>query len=243
MDAIECIMTRRSVRKFMDVEVEKTKLGLILEAGAHAPSSGNIQNWKFIYVRRQDLKNKLADACMQQGWIASAPVILVVVSEPEKAQQFYGVRGERLYSIQNSAACIQNMLLAAHALGLASCWVSAFDEEAINRALNLGHRLRPQAVLPIGYADEVTPEPMRLRIEHLTIFEDQRAGGNGGGQRIEDLAWAGWDYNVLGRTIDAGEKAAQGLSKTGKKFIDKIKDKLKSRQPKEDPKPENQNAK
>ena len=85
MDAIECIITRRSIRKFMDIDVEKTKLGIIFEAGSHAPSAGNIQNWMFFYVRRQDLKQKIADACMQQGWIATAPVIIVVAAAPEKA--------------------------------------------------------------------------------------------------------------------------------------------------------------
>ena len=140
---------------------------MLFRSGAHAPSSGNIQNWKFFYVRRPDLKQKIADACMQQGWIATAPVIIVLVSEPDKAARFYGVRGERLYSIQNCAAAAQNMLLAAHAVGLASCWIGAFDEEAITRTLQLGQRFRPQVILPLGYADEVVPEPMRQRIEQL----------------------------------------------------------------------------
>lgn len=237
MDAIECMMTRRSIRKFMDVEIERTKLGIIFEAGAHAPSAGNIQNWKFFYVTRQDLKNQIANACMQQGWIASAPVIIVVASEPEKAAQFYGVRGERLYSIQNAAAVAQNMLLAIHAQGLASCWVGAFNEESINKSLNMGHRFRPQIVLPVGYADEEVPEPLRLRIENLVIFEDQRGGGNGGGGRIRDLDWAVWDYNVLGRTIENAQDAGKKLSKTGKNFFEKMKAKMQAKKDQEkDPK-------
>ncbi|MBR9690356.1 nitroreductase family protein [Candidatus Woesearchaeota archaeon] len=226
MDAIECIMTRRSVRKFMDVPVEKNKLGIILEAGAHAPSAGNIQNWKFFYVRRPDLKKAIADACQQQNWVATAPVIIVVASEPEKAARYYGVRGERLYSIQNCAAVAENMLLATHALGLASCWIGAFSEESVNRTLNMGEKFRPQIILPIGYPDEQTPEPMRLRIEQLVIFEDQRGGGNGGGGRIEDIPWALKDYNVLGRLIDSASESSKKLSKTGKKFIEKIKTKI-----------------
>ncbi len=153
---------------------------------------------------------------MSQGWIAQAPVIIVVVSEPHKAQQLYGVRGERLYSVQNCAAVAQNMLLAAHSQGLASCWIGAFDEEAINRTLQLGHRFRPQIVLPIGYADEVLPEPMRLRIEHLVLFEDNSRGGNGGGGRVEDLDWAVYDYNILGRAINKAEESSKKLTKTGK---------------------------
>jgi hypothetical protein len=158
--------------------------------------------------------------------VATAPVIIVVASEPDKAAQFYGVRGERLYSIQNCSAVAENMLLAAHAQGLASCWIGAFNEESINKTLNMGHRFRPQIVLPIGYPDEVVPEPLKLRIENLVIFEDQRGGGNGGGGRIKDLDWAIWHYNVLGRTIDNTQDSAKKLSKAGKKFFDLMKEKF-----------------
>lgn len=237
MDAIECIMTRRSIRKFMDVEIERTKIGIVFEAGARAPSSGNLQNWKFFWVTREDLKQQIADACMQQGWIASAPSIIVVASEPDKAAQFYGVRGERLYSIQNNAAVAENMLLAAHAQGLAGCWVGAFNEEAINKALNMGHRFRPQIVIPIGYPDEVVPEPLKLRIENLVIFEDQRGGGNGGGGRCKDIEWSAlWHYNVLGRTIDNTKDSAKKLSKAGKGFFEKMKAKYQeNKKNKEEP--------
>lgn len=230
MDTIECIMTRRSIRKFMDVEIERTKLGIVLQAGAHAPSSGNIQNWKFFYVSRPDLKNGVANACMQQSWIATAPVIIVIASEPDKAVQFYGVRGERLYSIQNCAAVAQNMMLAAHDQGLSTCWIGAFNEEALNKTLNMGHRFRPQVVLPIGYADEVVPEPLRLRIENLVIFEDQRGGGNGGGGRIKDLDWAIWNYNPVGRVIENTKDSGQKLSKYGKKFFELLKGKMNKKE-------------
>lgn len=222
-------MTRRSIRKFMDIDVERTKLGIVFEAGAHAPSAGNIQNWKFFFVKREDLKKKIADACMQQSWIATAPVIIVIASEPDKAAQFYGVRGERLYSVQNCAAVAQNMLLAAHDQGLASCWIGAFNEESINKTLNMGHRYRPQIVLPLGYADETVPEPLRLRIENLVIFEDQRGGGNGGGGRIRDLDWAIMDVNVVGRTINNTKAASKELSKSGKRFFEMMKERFKKK--------------
>ena len=237
MDAIEAIITRRSIRKFMDIEIEKNKMGVIFEAGSHAPSSGNIQNWKFFYVRQQDIKQKIADACLQQGWIAAAPVIVVVVAEPHRAQSFYGIRGERFYSIQNCAAVAQNMLLAAHSQGLASCWVGAFEEEALRRALNLGPKFRPQVVLPIGYADETVPEPMKQRIEQLVFLED-RCGGAG---RIEDIEWLIKDYNILGRAINKAEKAGKKISKTGFKIFKKIKEKLKKSRKNNEPKDDNSN--
>ncbi|MFH1511285.1 MAG: nitroreductase family protein [Candidatus Woesearchaeota archaeon] len=154
MDVLEAIFTRRSVRKFSDTAVEMEKIGIILDAGRYAPSAGNLQAWKFILVTDAEKRKQIAEASLQQSWMAVAPVHIVVCSEPEKAEQFYGIRGERLYSVQGCAACVQNMLLACHAEGLASCWVGAFEEEALKRILGLPDSIRPQAVLPIGYSAE-----------------------------------------------------------------------------------------
>jgi len=158
MDVIECIYSRRSVRKYTKAPVEWEKIGLVIEAGCHAPSSGNLQNWRFVVVTDRQKRKEIAEACLQQRWIESAPVHIVVCAEPEKAEQFYGIRGERLYSIQNCAAAVQNMLLAAHNYGLASCWVGAFEEEMLKRSLGIPDNIRPQAVVPLGYPAE-TPRP------------------------------------------------------------------------------------
>jgi len=171
MNVFETIATRRSIRKFTVQDVPMEVLGVVLDAGRYAPSAGNIQNWRFIIVKNPETKQRIAESCMQQMWIAEAPVVIVVVSEIEKIKQFYGIRGERLYSIQNCAAAIENMLLTAHALGLASTWVGAFDENMLNRVLAIPADVRVQAVLPIGYPDEVVPAPSRYTLENVCFFE------------------------------------------------------------------------
>ncbi len=171
MNVFEAIATRRSIRKFTSQDVPMEILGVILDAGRYAPSAGNIQNWRFILVKNPDNKQKVAEACMQQLWIAEAPVLIVVCAETEKIKRYYGIRGERLYSIQNCAAAIENMLLTIHALGLASTWVSAFDEEILSRVLGIPGSVRPQAVLPIGYPDEIVPAPSRYDMEDLVYHE------------------------------------------------------------------------
>lgn len=170
MEVIDCIRTRRSIRKYLESSVEMDKIGVILDAGRSAPSSGNLQNWKFIFVTEKSARQGLASACLQQYWMETAPVHIVVVGEPQRAQQFYGIRGERLYTIQNCSAAIQNMLLAAHAQGLGACWVGAFDEEMIKRTLGIPEYVRPQGVLTIGYPDERVPTPLKFKITDITFF-------------------------------------------------------------------------
>lgn len=85
MDVEECIKTRRSVRKYKDKPVDWDSIARILDAGKFAPSAGNIQNWKFIVARKDDVRKKLAEAAFDQDWMGEAPVHIVVVGEPEKA--------------------------------------------------------------------------------------------------------------------------------------------------------------
>jgi nitroreductase len=171
MNVFEAIATRRSIRKYTSQDVPMELLGVVLDAGRYAPSAGNIQNWRFILIKNPENKQRIAEACEQQLWISEAPVVVVVVAETEKIKQFYGLRGERLYAVQNCSAAIENMLLTAHALGMASCWVSAFDEDMLKRVINVPPEVRPQAVLPIGYPDEVVPAPTHYTMENVCFFE------------------------------------------------------------------------
>ena len=209
MDTIECIMTRRSVRKFLDKPVEWEKIGQILDAGRYAPSSGNLQNWKFIVVSKPELRKAIAEAALQQHWIAVAPYIIVIIAEPEKAARFYGTRGERLYTIQNCAAVAENMLLAAHALGLASCWIGAFDENKVSAVLNLVKEVRPQIILPIGYAAEIEPPPQKFRLGNVTYLEQWW------GRLKDEDAYLG---RTSGKVMKAIDKGGEILKKIDKKL-------------------------
>ncbi|MBN2422282.1 nitroreductase family protein [Candidatus Woesearchaeota archaeon] len=215
MDVFECIATRRSIRKFMNVDVPMELIGAIIDSGRYAPSSGNVQNWRFVIIKNKDTINKIAEGAMQQLWIADAPIIIIVCAETEKLGQFYGVRGERLYSIQNCAAAIQNMLLAAHALGLASCWIGAFDENIIKRITNVPEDVRIQAILPIGYPDEVVPAPMHFTLENVCYFETY-------GNRVINIDRVFQNPNVVGRVTNE----VQTISSIGKDIIEKAKKKF-----------------
>ena len=147
MDVSDCIINRRSIRKYLDLEVPMEQIGKIIDAGSCAPSSGNLQNWSFIIVKDDDSRFKIADACFQQEWMRKAPVHIIVCSKENIAKQYYGIRGERLYTIQNCAAAIQNMLLMAHNQELGACWIGAFEEDMIKNLLNVPSDVRPQAII------------------------------------------------------------------------------------------------
>jgi len=180
MDTLECIATRRSIHKFLDIPVEFEKVGNILDAGRYAPSAGNLQDWKFILITDEKMRNDLAKACVEQYWVATAPIMIVVCTEPEKTKRFYGRSGEK-FSIQNGAAVIQNMLLAAHAQGLGSCWIGAFEDEAVKRLLTIPDDVIVQGIVPLGYPDEKVPMPLRFTLENVTYIESW-------GNRVKDLA-------------------------------------------------------
>lgn len=189
MDVLECIKSRRSVRKFLPVPVEFEKLGKILDAGRFAPSAGNLQNWKFVVVTDEGVKRAVASACVQQLWMETAPVLIVVCAEPVKGERLYGVRGKSVYSVQNCAAVVENILLVAHHLGLGACWVGAFEMDMLRQALSVPQDVEPQAVVCVGYADEKPPVPPRYELENVVFLERY-------GNRVRDVAMFMEDYAV-----------------------------------------------
>ena len=218
MEVFEAIRKRRSIRKYKDRQVPWDNIVTIMQAGKYAPSAGNLQNWKFIVVKDDAKRKAIAKACMQQEWMEIAPIYIVVVAEPEKAERYYGTRGARLYTIQGCAAAMENMLLTAHSLGLGACWVGAFDEDEIFRVLNLPEEKSVQGVIVIGYADENPEPPPKYRIETMMFF-DKWWG------RLEyPRTHIGWLSVANAKAVYEGKKL---LKKTGKKIKEHVKKKLK----------------
>ncbi|MBW3016736.1 nitroreductase family protein [Candidatus Woesearchaeota archaeon] len=171
MDVLELIKKRRSIRAYKNISVEKDKLAKVLEAAHYAPSAGNLQSWKFIVVKDSKKKSDIVEAALNQTWMSTAPVHIVVCASLDKIKRYYGVRGERLYAVQECAAAVENMLLAAEEQGLAACWVGAFDEVLLKRVLDIPDIARPQAIVTLGYADEIVPEPAKFKLRDVVYFE------------------------------------------------------------------------
>jgi len=151
MDFWDAISQRHSIRKYAeDKDVPEDLVDRILGAAVQAPSAGNRQSWHFLVVRNERLKLALARAASQK-FVGEAPVVIAVCAVPERSGARYGTRGTDLYTIQDTAAATEHILLAVTALGLGGCWVGAFDERAAATALDLPATLRPVALIPIGY--------------------------------------------------------------------------------------------
>lgn len=173
MEVFEAIRNRRSIRSFKKAEVSDKDVFRLIEAASCAPSAGNIQPWEFIVVRDPQLRHQLSDAALKQSSIEEAPVAIVVCADQARSEEGYGSRGKDLYCIQDTAAAIENLLLAAYAMGFGACWVGAFEEEIVRKAMKTPKHVKPVAIVPIGYAAQ-NPKTRRRRsvpeITHKEIF-------------------------------------------------------------------------
>ncbi|HEY5277584.1 MAG TPA: nitroreductase family protein [Coriobacteriia bacterium] len=170
MEFLDVIAKRRSVRHFNTrIEVTDDDVRALLEAGTTAPSAGNIQPWRFYVVRSVEARERLAQA-MGQRWATAAPVVIVVCVDPRPCGARYGQRGEQLYAVQDSAAAVHSILLAAVDRGLASCWIGAFDDEAVREAIGAPRPVTPIAVLPVGRSAEAAAKPSRRPPGEVTTW-------------------------------------------------------------------------
>nr|MDO8082482.1 nitroreductase family protein [Candidatus Freyarchaeota archaeon] len=171
MDVFEAINKRRSTRRYKSENVSEEQVKKLLEAAIMAPSGGNMQPWDFIIVRDKDQKKALARAALGQMFIATAPVVIVVCANKPRTARRYGDRGAELYSLQDTAAATENILLAATAMGLAGCWVGAFDDDAVSSVFGLPTYVRPVAILPIGVPGEFPRAPPRMPLSDVTHYD------------------------------------------------------------------------
>jgi nitroreductase len=171
MELSEAIKKRRSIKRYLDIPIEWNKIGAILDSARLAPSAGNLQPWKFIVVTNFEKRKKVSEACFQQYWMQTAPIHIIIVAEINKMNRFYGIRGDRLYSIQSCALAAQNMMLEAVNLGLGCCFVSAFDEEMISKNFGIPEFGRPQAIITIGYPGEEIPMPPKYTLNDIVHLE------------------------------------------------------------------------
>lgn len=171
-DVLDAIRARRSIRKFKPEPLLQATVSRILEAALWAPSAGNLQPWKFYAVYCQSKKEEIVGAALNQKALAEAPLIVVVCADTSLARSRYGERGEKLYCLQDTAAAVQNMLLAATAFGVGSLWVGAFQEEMVKQILKMPGELRPVAIIALGYGEIEPNQPSRRSLEETVIVVD-----------------------------------------------------------------------
>lgn len=154
MEALEAINTRRSIRTYEDKPVPDELAAELLRAGAHAPSANNAMPWEFVIVRDRAILEKLSGMCRHWWMLGGAPLCIVVVGNIENYPS-----SNTDFFMEDCAACTQNILLAAHALGLGACWLGCYPakERSQSVAELLGARggnLIPFSLISVGYPAE-----------------------------------------------------------------------------------------
>lgn len=149
--AYENILSRTSVRTFLDRPVADDLQDALLRAAMAAPSGVNRQPWEFIVIDDSKVLRELADALPYAKSAAHAPMAIAVCGNPER---FLDGEDSTLW-VQDLAAASENILLAANALGLGAVWTCIYPHrdriDAATRILNLGDKLIPFNLIPVGY--------------------------------------------------------------------------------------------
>ena len=188
MNIFTAIAERRSCRKFLPEPVDEELIEKILDAAAWAPSPLNLQPWEFIVITNSELKNKIhAEAIRCKAWsleksgwkwiggykvdfLKTAPVIVAVVGDPSKSGVDMFMEGGSTGYQHACAAAIQNMLLAAHALGLGGIWFTFFDKEPMREILGIDAKKTPIALICLGRPDGSPTAMPRKDVKEKTSY-------------------------------------------------------------------------
>jgi Nitroreductase len=163
MDVARLIALRQSVSSYADQPVEEEKLAQLIEAVRLAPSASNSQPWKLILVTDPDLKDKVARATFSalvsfNKFAPEAPVLAVLVIEKLRVITQIGARlKDREFPLIDIGIAASQFCLRATELGLGTCMLGWFDEQAIKKLLHIPASRRIGLVITLGYAREGDP--------------------------------------------------------------------------------------
>ena len=168
MNVMDAIKTRKSVRAYAHRPVGDDKLNSILEAARLAPSASNRQEWRFVIVREQDIRKKLARVAGDQEFVGEAPVVIVACADTDGHVMKCG---HPCYLI-DVAIALDHIALAATELGLGTCWIGNFDEGKVKELLGIPEKIRVIELMPLGYPlDPSALEKKRLALSTIVKYE------------------------------------------------------------------------
>lgn len=151
MDVLQAIMTRRSIRKFTGEVITEEQLDTLLRAGFQAPSAHNLQPWHFVVVEDKELLEKISGFHKYAKMLPNAGCGIIVCGDEEK-------QPGRGFLVEDCSAAIQNILLAAHGIGLGAVWCGLYDSgnlvEDMREVLELPNNIIPIGMVVVGNKDE-----------------------------------------------------------------------------------------
>ncbi len=155
------ISKRKSIRGYLDKEVENEKLDYLIEAFRLAPSAKNLQPWKLIVIKDKNIIKELIPACKNQVFIGEAPIVIAACAFEEEA---YGTMGGYLNSYPlDIGIAFEHLILAAAEQGLGTCWIGAFLEEEVKKVLKVPEKVRVVALTPVGYPNDTGRDKPRKK--------------------------------------------------------------------------------
>ena len=167
MDVLSAIQGRRSIRQYSSQPIEDIKLNKVLEAARLSPSASNRQSWKFVIVKDNETRAKLAEAAGGQLFVGQAPVILVACgTDPDSIMMC----GQHRYTVDLSIATAY-MILEAYEQGLGTCWLGSFDEKRVKEILGIPEGIRVVAMTPLGYPTDSPAERPRKNLDEIVCYE------------------------------------------------------------------------
>jgi coenzyme F420-0:L-glutamate ligase / coenzyme F420-1:gamma-L-glutamate ligase len=193
----EALRQRRSIRKFQSKPVSREVVVVVLEAAGWAPSAHNSQPWRFVVVENSAVKLELAEK-MAEAWaqdmardgsnvdevkrverrerFAKAPVLILACLTMADLMKFHDKelqQTERDLAVESLGAGLQNLLLAAHSLGLGACWycAPAFCKQTVREVLKIPKDIEPSALIALGYPAESPAAPTRKDVKELCFWD------------------------------------------------------------------------
>lgn len=160
MDVLEAIKTRRSIRRYSEAPVTDQEVHTLLEAGFCAPSARNIRPWHFIVVRAAHKRGQVIKAHPYAKMLEQPQTVLFIICGDLSKQP------SPEYCAEDCSAAVQNMLLAAHGMGLGAVWLGTYPNEdrveAVRRIFGIPAQVLPVAMMAVGHPGEVRDIPARF---------------------------------------------------------------------------------
>ncbi|MDH3360496.1 MAG: nitroreductase family protein [Desulfobulbaceae bacterium] len=163
---LEAIYNRRSIREYTDKAVDSELLHEIIKAGIWAPSGLNNQPWRFVIIKDQQVRHRLAEQTKYGHIIKAAPALIAIYLDP-------AVMYNEVKDHQAAGACIQNMLLATEAVDLGAVWLGQIlqNKKEVNEILGLAEDLDLMAVLAIGHPANRDQKSQRKSLGEFILEE------------------------------------------------------------------------
>jgi nitroreductase len=172
MEFEQVIRKRKMIREYDQAKQVSDEIIMKLIRNAHrAPSAGHTQVQEFIIVKDPTVKKKLRKAAVDQEYVETAPVLIVVCSNTSRSISRYGSRGKQFYSITDGAFASMLILLTAVNEGIGACFVGAFEDNKVSAIVGLPDYVKPIGIICIGYPAEEPERIERISLSNLVYYD------------------------------------------------------------------------